>query len=986
MEEGTTTFEVLGPLRVIARDGSDVTPRGDLQRRLLSTLLLHRGQVISADRLTEAMWGSGSVPEGPAALHSHVSRLRRRVPGLPIEFSGGGYELDVDDDVLDVVRFESCVSDAASCAVSDPAAALAQLDEALRSWRGRPWADLDESDDGFIEIERLTELRTRALEERFEALVALGRGAEAIADLEALVAREPFRERPRLILMDALSATGRRAEALRVYDAYRLTLADELGVAPSPEIRAHHDRLLALDDSAAQSAPPADAFPMTASSPRPIGLPPRPISALFGRSDELDALADRLGTARLVSLIGPGGVGKTRLAVELAHKVAERFDDGVVFCDLTTLPDEASSAAIAEVVGESLRVEQRAGVDPTERLAEVLRRSQVLVVLDNCEHLLDGTADHVERVLATTERLTVLATSRERLAVDGETLVPVGPLSCESASGASAARELFFDRASAAGASIGDEDRPAIDALCRQLDGLPLALELAATRLSSLTVGEVCDGVAESLSVLSGGRRTVARHRSLDAALDWSYRLLGDDEATALAAAAVFAAPFDAGDVAELLERSESAARELLAVLVERSLVYRSGERFQLLETIRGFVRRKQTEHERRHLRLRHARYLSRRIAHASDELRMADHDGPIGLARLLLPELRQAFGTAVDHDDAELALDLVIAYRDLALDAMLPGAMTLGEPAGELGARHDHPLTADGFAIAALGHWKMGDLAVMRRLLDRAVEESTRLGLPERYELLGALGTEDLAHGDLGRAADSLDRSLRTPEATDDVHRLAEGGATLAIIRSYAHDDRAAADVARLLHDVEPRSGAVPRAWCWYAAGECAIDTEPATARERLQHAVALARRSGAAFVEGVAGASLASIAVRDGRHHEAIDDYRWLLPTWLRAGVSAPLWTMLRSVIQLLVAAGVDEPAARLLGAVTAPGSGNDVIGDDDRRLRDAEATLRNRLGDDRLERNLAAGRELDDAAAAAEATAAFDRVERDDRPAGG
>ena len=698
---------------------------------------------------------------------------------------------------------------------------------------------------------------------------------------------------------------------------------------------------------------------------------------MFGRDDELEAIAARLGATRLVSLIGPGGVGKTRLAVELAHRVGDAFDDGAVFCDLTTVAHAATGASIAEAVGAAFGVEPRSGVHPADRLGEVLRRSHLLLILDNCEHVLDGAADLVERLLGTTEHVSVLATSRERLAVDGENLVPIGPLECEADRGPSAARALFLDRAGAAGAQLSAEHEPTIDALCHRLDGLPLALELAATRLRSLTLQEVCDGVETSMSVLSGGHRTVARHRSLEAALDWSYRLLDDDETAMINASAVFAAPFDAADVAALLERPEHQTLEHLAGLVDRSLMFRTGQQFGLLETVRSFVRHRQTELQRSEFEIRHARHICHRIAEASDRLRTTDDDAPIRLMRRLVPELQQAFATASDHCDADLALAVVVESRDLAFDAMLPEPMTWGERAGELGAVAGHPLTGDGFAIAALGHWKMGDLHAMRRLLERAVLESQRLDLGDRYELLGALGTEDLAHGELDRAAQRLARSLRTPEAVDDLHRLAEGGATLAIIHGYAHDRQAETDVSWLLDDVEPRSGAAPQSWCWYAAGECAIDSEPALARERLERAVALARRSGATFVEGVAGASLASVAVREGRRQEAIEHYRWLLPTWLRAGVSAPFRTMLRSVIELLVAAGLDEPAAKLLGAVMQPDSGNDVIGDDDRRLRAIEATVRGRLGDQRTDVCIAAGRTFDDVAAAAEATAAFDHV---------
>lgn len=970
-----TTFGVLGPLVATRPDGTDVTPPGDLQRRLLAMLLLRRGHVVSVDRLVEAMWPSDSPP-GPAALHSHVSRLRKRIDDLGLEFTGGGYRLEVPADDLDAVRFESAVSAALADAGDRPATALEALDEALGWWRGRPYADLADDEDGFIEIARLEEIRTRAVEERLAALVAVGRGADAVADLEALVAREPLRERPRRVLMDALSASGRRAEALRVYDAYRLVLADELGVAPSPEIRSRHDELLALDDAVAP--------PSASGSERVQAVPPRPISALFGREDELEIVADRVATSRLVTLIGPGGVGKTRLAVEVAHRLAAEFADGITFCDLTRIGDGAGAEEVAAAIGAVLRIEQRVGVPAAERVAEVCRSDELLIVLDNCEHVLDGAAEVVETLLGTTGRLRVLATSRERLAVDGEVLSPVSPLPCEQEDGLAAARALFLDRAAATGVSTLPDE--AVGELCRRLDGLPLAIELAAARLRSLTLDEIVAGLEESRSVLSGGRRTVTRHRSLDAAIDWSYRQLSDELRDVLVAAAAFAAPIDALDVAAVLAVPESTSRERLAALVDRSLVFRSDGRFRLLETIRSFVREQSGGDRRTSLAVAHARHVVDRVEAASALLRHADDDAPIVLTRHLVPDVLQALTTALDHRDADLAARLVVASRDLALDAMLPELMTCAEQAGELAAALDHPLGADLFGIAALGRWKTGDLTSMRRLLERAVAETARLGLPERYEVLGALGLEALAHGDLERAVEHGLGALAAPEVGDDLHRLAEGWATAAIYCSYAHDATALDLVDRLLAEVEPEAGAAPRAWCWYAAGECLLDQDQDLARVRLERSVADARLAGATFVEGIAATSLASLCVRQGRVDEAVELYRWLLPHWLRAGVAAPFWTMLRSVTELLVDRGaderhgdldVDEHAARLLGAVTHAGRGHEVVGDDDLRLSDAAATLRSRLGDERFETAVSAGGALDEPAAAAIATAAFDRI---------
>ena len=959
-----TTFAVLGPLRATAPDGTDVTPPGDLQRRLLSMLLLRRGSMVSVDRLIEAMWAL-DTPPGAAALHSHVSRLRKRIPDLGIEFTGGGYRLAVPDAELDAVRFESSVSTAAALASDDPATALGLLDEALGWWRGQPYAELADDADGFIEIERLGEIRLRGIEERLAALVAVGRATDAVADLEALVAREPLRERPRRLLMDALSASGRRAEALRIYDAYRLVLAEEIGVSPSPEIRARHDELLALDDVVYE---PSRSRPA-------LAVPPRPISALFGRDADLDALADRIGSCRLVTLIGPGGVGKTRLAVETAHRLRPRFVDAIAFCDLTRVAESSDAEAVGAAVCATLRVEPRAGVPAADRVADVFRSDPLLLVLDNCEHVLDGAAELVERVLGTTEHLRVLATSRERLAVDGELIWPVAPFPCDRDDGMAAARALFLDRAAATGVTSAP-DGEAVFELCRRLDGLPLAIELAASRLHSLTLAEIAAGLDESMTVLSGGRRTVTRHRSLEAAIDWSYRLLDHELREVLAAAAVFAAPFEAIDVAAVLDTPAATAREWLAALVDRSLLLRVGDRYRLLETIKSFVRSHTSDEERAALLTHHARHVTERIDAAAAELRHAPDDGPITLARHLAADLRQALATAITDHDADLALQLIVACRDLAFDAMMPELMTCGESAAGLGTIDD-PRMVDAFAIAALGQWKMSDIGAMHVLLDRATRESRRQGLIHRYELDGTSGLAALADGDLSAAVDQATSALLDPDVDGDLHRMAEGRATLAIFRSYAHDGLEQDDVDILLHEVEPNAGAAPRSWCWYAAGECVLEVDPQLARERLERSVEHARAAGATFVEGIAATSLASLAVREGRFGDATSLYRWLLPHWLRAGVAAPFWTMLRSVTELLTECHVDEPAARLFGAVTHPGSGHEVVGDDDRRLGDIGVTLRVRLGDQCFTTCVEAGALLDATAAAAEATAAFHRL---------
>ncbi|HSP03369.1 MAG TPA: BTAD domain-containing putative transcriptional regulator [Acidimicrobiales bacterium] len=958
--------EVLGPLRVRDAAGGDVTPRGRLQRRLMAFLALRAGAVVSIDQLTEVLWPVRLPTDAASLVHSHIFRLRQHIPDIELEATPPGYVLRLPEGGIDAARFERAVARAAAERVGDPEGALEALDRALRSWRGEAFEDLVDLDAGRIEAERLEELRLRAVEERFAALLDLGRGADAVADLEALAAREPLRERPRELLMDALVASGRRADALRVYDAYRRQLAEELGVEPSAHLRSVHERLLD-GDPVPQRRPAAGATAVA----RPL---PRPVSSFVGRAQLLGVLAELVQHERLITLVGPGGIGKTRLVTELCHLVVESFPDGARFCDLTAVDDDGVPAAVAATVG----VEDRPGVSTTERVAEVIRHERSLLVLDNCEHVLDGVASVADELLRSTERVVLLATSRERIAVDGERLFPVDPLGASGEE--SPAVLLFADRAVAASPSfaLDDRTRPLVVDLCQRLDGLPLAIELAASRLASLSLEEVIAGLAHSTAVLRGGPRTVPRHRSLDAALAWSHRMLAAEDQLVLAAAATFAGAFDAEDVAAVADRSAFDVHDRLADLVERSLVHRDDGRFRLLQVVRSFLAERSEGTRRDELARRHADRVAARVSAASSALRTARDDAPMQAVRALVPDLRQAMAAATARRDPDLALRIVVAVRDPAMHGMLPELMAWGEPAGDLGAAAGHPLAVDAYAVAALGAWKSGDLERMGHLLDRAEAVAAELGLAPTYELIGARATESLAHGALADAVEGFRAGLRLDDAVGDPLRQGEDGATLAIAESYAHAPEAVADAERLLDEVAPGAGAIAAAWCWYGAGEVLLDDDPPEARRRLRSAVELARAGGGQLVEGVAGASLASLDARAGDVRAAVGHYRWLLPLWLRAGVRSPLRTMLRTVTELLCGQGLDEQAALLLGAVTAPGVGHEVVGDDVDRLAAVRAELEQRLGSARLDELLVEGATLDDAAAASVATAAFELIE--------
>jgi DNA-binding SARP family transcriptional activator len=363
-----------------------------------------------------------------------VFRLRQRVEGLDLVHRPPGYLLEVEGSAVDANVFERSLWDAVARRGNDPSGALDQIDEALMLWRGEPYGDLIDSDDGRVETERLTELHRRASEERFGVLIDLGRSADAIADLEAFVAREPLREAPRRLLMDAFAREGRRADALRVFDTYRRLLAEEIGVAPSIDLRARHEHLLAEDDDPVAGS--GQAVPSRARSTLR-----RRSSSFVGREGIVAQIERLVRDSRLVTLLGPGGVGKTRLAVESARHLETHFPDGVIFCDLTA----AGPARVVTIVAAAIGIEARTGQDEFERVAEVLRHDRCLLVFDNCEHVIDEVAALAEGIQAQTENVRILATSRIRLAADGEQLCVVPPLACDTDD--SPAMQLFADRA-----------------------------------------------------------------------------------------------------------------------------------------------------------------------------------------------------------------------------------------------------------------------------------------------------------------------------------------------------------------------------------------------------------------------------------------------------------------------------------------------------------------------------------------------------------
>ena len=883
-EVASTAVDVrlLGPLEVEGDDGRIASLPGAKLRALVSLLAVHAGSVVSSDRLIESLYGDG-VPARPAnALALLVSKLRRAL--ADVEDAGDrlvvtrapGYVLDLDRDRIDVFRFERLAAEGRGLRDDRPEEAAARLREALALWRGDALVDVAFQDLASVERVRLEELRIEAVEDRVDADLAVGRHSDLVAELERLTRMHPLRERLWGQLMVAMYRCGRQADALRTYQEARRRLGEELGLEPGAALRRLEAAVLNQD-------PVLDPHTPTTARPPRTGNLPLPLTELVGRKQEVAAVRLLVGVHRLVTIVGPGGAGKTRLAVEVGRSMAEQVADGVWMVELAPVDGQAVVPTTAGVLG----IEQ-VGTAGLRSLASALSEREVVIVLDNCEHVVGDAARLVHELLVRGAHVRVLATSREPLGVAGEHRFPLPPLDID------AAVELFAERVEAAGGPAllpeGSRRQQVYD-LCARLDGLPLALELAASRAAHLDISDVAGRLDDRFRLLTGGLHTAEpRQQTMRAVVDWSWELLDNDErlvfqrfsvfsgSASLAAAEVVCAGDGVGvdDVAGLLVR-----------LADKSLVSvdRSGTspRFVMLQTLVDYGRRRLAEaSEEIDVRRRHVRWVAQFVAGAEHGLR---GDGQLRVLAELVAELdnvRAAVTWATTHDPL-LALEMAgrLGWFGYMTDqtetvwSMLTAALdvTPGDT-----AERALPLA---FA-AALG--KMSGHLGESETFGAEAEAAVRAGVPQSVvgPTLAILALADTQSGAVQTARARLESARACFAGTSDRWWLGYVDVGQAVVALYDGRwteamelvDRSAAAMRSLGDEWMASIALIPRA---YVAERRGLLEDAAVALEQVVRAAApFAERISGSPVRlpmlGIARARLALVRSAQGRHADAV------------------------------------------------------------------------------------------------------------------
>ncbi|MBY0288026.1 MAG: winged helix-turn-helix domain-containing protein [Mycobacteriaceae bacterium] len=916
----TVEFRLLGDVEV-RFDGQKLDVGHARQRCVLVALLVDVNHAVTADQLIDRVWASETPSRSRNALAAYVSRLRHSLGGaddVAIVRSPGGYTLQADPMSVDLYRFRRSVE--AARALVDPAASATAFDVALKLWRGEPFTVLDTPWMNNVRESLLLEWFSAMLD-RNDAALRAGRHTELLGELTAAALTHPLDERLAGQLMLAQYRSGRQAEALETYRKTRERLVDELGVDPSPLLRTVHQQILD-----GEATPPVE-VPISAVwvATRPLAGLPRLATSFVGRALDVERVSAALRDGPLVTLIGVGGVGKTRLALETAERQQQRFEDGVVICEFA--PIEAGTA-VNHAVAAALRLQQQHGLGIEETVIEYLRTREMLLVIDNCEHVLEDAALLLDRIARHCPGVTILATSREALGVAGERVVPVVPLAVDDAT------MLFVDRAKATRSDFDLDSEPvgAVAEICRRLDGLPLAIELAAARMRAMSSLDVARRLDRQRLLTGGARGAHPRQQSLTATIDWSYQLLSADEQSLFARLSVFAGGFDLDAVHGVCGEDGATDDDTLDVvvgLVDKSMVIvRAGAdrtRYGVLETLRTYGRERLRDAGiEADVGMRHARYyadLAQRAAigmHGADErswvLRMLpDYDN-----------LRAAFEHSMSAGDVDLALRLVTSLSEFV--HLRIGYESSGWAERLLPAVHpDDPLFPAAAGFAARGAWNRGDA-------DRAriIATSARNRIPERGNGRVAYPGDVLADlalytGDADAALKHYAAETERARAERDPIRLVWTLFYVAICHAALRVDSAGIGPAEEAVAVaDTTANPTARSMGRYALGLVLKKSEPDRALRLFDEAAGQAESVQNFWWHGIALMEAAATRAVHGDPASAAEELIRVIDHWDRVGDWSQQWLNLRYVTRFLVRVGANEDALilhRALGGAGKP-----------------------------------------------------------------
>nr|WP_281366571.1 BTAD domain-containing putative transcriptional regulator [Nocardioides thalensis] len=880
---------------------------------MLAVLALDAGRAVGAERLIDALWPEDPPDNAVQALYNHVSRLRGHLGPLAgrIQRSGSGYALRLEPEELDVDEARSLAAEVGNAART-PAERVALARSALALWRGPALEEFRAVPALEVQSVALDELRLRLVDDLIAARLAAGE-PDVVADAARAAAAEPLRESTAVLHVRSLAADGRTSDAMAAARAFRRRLAEETGLDPGPAF-ADLEQAVA---TGALGAPLRSGQVGASLVRRPL---PSPDVPLVGRQHERAEVVRLLAGHRLVTIAGPGGVGKTSLALDVAAGPGDDADVAVV--DLAAV-DRAER--LCQAVASSLGLRLDGEIGPAD-VARGIGDRPMLLVLDNCEHVAEACRSLADAITRTTAAVRVLATSRAPLHAPGEYVVRLQPLPVPRDAGdLDAFRRqpgvrAFVEHARrrAPGYEVTAADADHLVEVLHRLDGLPLGIELAARQVAVMPLSDVRDRLDRALDLATGEARAGdGRQGTLRATIASSYRLLAESDRALLRALA----PFPGGADLDTLEAVAADVRvpgdpvDAVHRLVDASLLVAdpAGGRFRLLFTVRAFLH--DELRERGDLATAETRFLDRCLAIARDVgVRILGQEEAAMDRRLRteLDNLRAARDLARAHgrDDVRIGLTLALDEGCIWRDLREPWTWAL-ELAADPGL-DGHPDQAQVLGAAAEAARLTGELDLAQELAERAMEVAGADPAPARVSgALRALGSVAHFRGDFDRARDLWERSGQGREV--------ESGAWLAsaaLAASYGgHAEQARRMLDRANELIARNRCGSHLAFAAYVEGELRAATDPAAAVSFYEDAIVTSRSAGTAFVAGVAGVALASAHTRLGDTRRAATGFADLLDTWRRSGHTTQLWTTARNAAGLLVDAGRHRTAALVL-----------------------------------------------------------------------